>query len=58
MQRAVMAELADVQDLGSCVAGRVGSNPTNRIKRLLAKMGICRKSFCFFGKAVELLKKK
>lgn len=32
MQRAVMAELADVQDLGSCVAGRVGSNPTNRIK--------------------------
>lgn len=31
---AVMAELADVQDLGSCVARRVGSNPTNRIELL------------------------
>ena len=26
-----MMELADMQDLGSCAAGRVGSSPTNRI---------------------------
>ena len=29
-KRAVMAELADAQDLGSCAARRVGSSPTNR----------------------------
>lgn len=29
--RAGMAELADVQDLGSCAARRVGSTPTARI---------------------------
>ena len=27
-----MAELADVQDLGSCAARRVGSTPTTRTK--------------------------
>ena len=29
--RAVMAELADAQDLGSCAGRRMGSSPTNRI---------------------------
>ena len=32
MLSAVMAELADAQDLGSCVARRMGSSPTNRMK--------------------------
>lgn len=27
---AVMVELADMQDLGSCAVRRVGSSPTNR----------------------------
>ena len=31
-QYAGMAELADVQDLGSCAARRVGSTPTTRTK--------------------------
>ena len=31
--QAGMAELADVQDLGSCAARRVGSTPTTRTKR-------------------------
>ena len=30
MKYAGMAELADVQDLGSCAARRVGSTPTTR----------------------------
>lgn len=30
-----MAELADAQDLGSCVFGRVGSSPTIRIEKVL-----------------------
>ena len=37
-----MAELADVQDLGSCVARRVGSNPTTRTMKKHAKA-------CFFN---------
>ena len=31
---AVVMELADMQDLGSCAARRVGSSPTNRIDPL------------------------
>ena len=30
MEYAVVMELADMQDLGSCVERRVGSSPTNR----------------------------
>ena len=30
IEHAGMAELADVQDLGSCAARRVGSSPTTR----------------------------
>ena len=32
--RAELMELADMQDLGSCAARRVGSSPTFRIKRI------------------------
>ena len=32
-ENAGMAELADVQDLGSCAARRVGSTPTTRTKK-------------------------
>lgn len=35
---AVMTELADVQDLGSCAFRRVGSSPTNRRKIHSSKM--------------------
>ena len=38
-----MAKLADVQDLGSCAARRVGSTPTIRTKT----KGLLRESFCF-----------
>lgn len=33
-RRADMMELADMQDLGSCAARRVGSSPTIRIRGL------------------------
>lgn len=48
-----MAELADVQDLGSCVAGRVGSNPTNRMKKRLFAKCFLQKAFSFFETQTE-----
>lgn len=34
-RKAEMTELADVQDLGSCAARRVGSTPTTRTRKRL-----------------------
>ena len=45
---AVMAELADVQDLGSCVARRVGSTPTNRMNKGFNLFITKIKAFYFF----------
>ena len=50
-----MAKLADVQDLGSCAARRVGSTPTIRTIKGLQKRYSHRKTlilsgfFCFYG---------
>ena len=54
--RAELMELADMQDLGSCAARRVGSSPTFRIKRIQRGRGkICPVLFVYaknlFGKA-------
>ena len=35
-----MTELADVQDLGSCAARRVGSTPTTRTKQGASRKGL------------------
>ena len=40
-----MAELVDVQDLGSCGAIRVGSTPTTRTKATDYYLAICRFAF-------------
>ena|GEM_PF-3506599 len=37
---APVAELADAQDLGSCVFGRVGSSPTWRTNHLCARLAV------------------
>ena len=46
-----MAELADVQDLGSCAARRVGSTPTTRTSKKRHPSG------CLFFAAAALSKK-